>query len=68
MYDEPIGVMFNVYDEPESPKEAGKIYGEQESSNEGAVFKIYEEPLPPNEGACSRYMMNRNHQVRGQHV
>ena len=52
MYDEPIGVMFIVYDEPESPKEAGlcKIYGEQESSNEGP---------------CLRYMKSRCRQMRG---
>ena len=51
MYDEPIRVMFNVY-EPESPNEAGlcKIYGEQESSNERP---------------CLRYMKSRSGQMRG---
>ena len=44
-----------MYEEPESPKEGG-------------MFKIYGEPLSPNEGACSRYMMNRNHHIRGRHV
>ena len=29
------------------------------------VFKIHEEPESSNEGVCSRYMMNRNRQMRG---
>ena len=34
----------------------------------GGVFKIYHEPLSPNERACSRYVMNRNHQIKGRRV
>ena len=50
--------MFDICDEPLS-------------RNEGACLrctKIYDEPFPQHEGVCSRYMMNRNHQVRGQRV
>ena len=30
----------------------------------GGVFKIYEEPELPSDGECSRYIMNRRHQIR----
>ena len=29
------------------------------------VFKVLGESEPPNEGACLRYMMNQNRQMRG---
>ena len=29
------------------------------------MFKTYDEPESPNEGACLRYMRNRNRQMRG---
>ena len=39
--------MFSVYEEAESP-------------NGGGVFKIYDESESRDEGACLRYVMNRN--------
>ena len=44
--------MFNVYEEPESPKECG-------------AFKRHGEPESPNEEARLRCMMNRHRQMRG---
>ena len=29
------------------------------------VFEIYDEPEPPKDGACLRYMMNRNREMKG---
>ena len=47
------------------------MYDDPKSSNEGGVLKIYDEPQYTaiakggGEGACLRYMMNRNRQMRG---
>ena len=35
------------------------------SDIQGRVFKIYDESESRNEGACLRYMMNRNRQMGG---
>ena len=47
------GGVFKVDDDVASP-----------NSKRGGLFKIYDEPESPNEGACLRYMLNRNRPMR----
>ena len=53
------GGVFNTYHEPLSPNV------EPLSPIERGTFKIQDDPELPNKGACFRYMVNRNHQIRG---
>ena len=58
--------MSKIYDEQESPHEGFKIYDELVSfKGGGGAFKINDEPESANEGACLRYMMNRNPHMKG---
>ena len=57
--------MLKMYVEPESPNEGACLISRTEIAKRGGVFKIYLEPESPNEGPCSRFMLNRNRQMRG---
>ena len=46
--------MFEIYDEPLSPKEGACLR-----------YMVNGERLSPDAGACLRYMMSRYHQKRG---
>ena len=41
------------------------MYVEPLSPIERDVFKIQDDPELPNKGACFRYIVNRNYQIRG---
>ena len=61
------GGVFNTNHEPLSPNEGGvlNMYVESLSPIERGTFKIQDDPELPNKGACFRYMVIRNHQIRG---
>ena len=54
------GGVFNMYEKPESPNQEEPL-----SPNEGDVLEICDEAISPNEGACFRFMVNRNRQMSG---